>query len=59
MAGVVRRVTYVGDLVAIEVAADGAVLVVEAPTASGEAMAVVGEAVMVSWRARDELCFPG
>ena len=57
--GVIRRTTYVGDVVALEAAvADGVVLTVEQHTQPGGAMPVVGQAVTLGWRVEDTLCFP-
>ena len=59
--GVVRRVTYVGDVVAFEVAIGGEggpVLVVEQHTIAGGPAPGVGQAVTLTWRPDDTLCFP-
>ena len=57
-AGSVRRTTYVGDVLALEVAlADGAVVVVEQHTQPGVAVPSVGEAVGLAWKAEDTLAF--
>ena len=56
--GVVRRVTYVGDMLACEVEVGGGIVVVERPTQPGTALPAVGDGVRVSWRVSDTLVFP-
>ncbi len=57
-AGVVRRTTYVGDLLALDVEVPGGVvLVVEQHTQPGLMVPRVGDAVSLTWRADDTLCF--
>jgi hypothetical protein len=56
--GIVRRVTYVGDLLACEIEVAGAVFLVERPTQPGTAAPRIGEATPLSWRITDTLAFP-
>ncbi len=59
-AAVIRRTTYVGDVLALEAeVAGGPVLVVEQHTQPGVVAPVVGEAVTLGWRVEDTLWFPG
>jgi putative spermidine/putrescine transport system ATP-binding protein len=55
--GAVRRVTYVGDVLACEVAADGAVLTVERHTQPGLPMPREGAVVQLAWLVSDTLAF--
>ena len=57
-AGVIGRVTYVGDVLSCEIEAEGAVFLVERPTQPGVAVPLVGEAVAMAWRVSDTLVFP-
>ncbi len=56
--GVVRRVTYVGDLLALEVECAGASFHVERPTQPGTAAPPVGTTTSLAWRTADTLAFP-
>ena len=56
--GVVRRVTYVGDVLQCEVEAGGVRLAVERHTQPGVAAPLDGEAVRLAWRVSDTLAFP-
>ena len=56
--GAVRRVTYVGDLLALEVEVAGAIFHVERATQPGTAAPAIGDATSLSWRITDTLAFP-
>jgi putative spermidine/putrescine transport system ATP-binding protein len=56
--GVVRRVTYVGDVLSCEMEAGGAVISVERHTQPGLAAPKPGEAMALAWRVSDTLAFP-
>jgi putative spermidine/putrescine transport system ATP-binding protein len=56
--GVVRRVTYVGDVLACEMEAGGATISVERHTQPGLAAPKPGEAMALAWRVSDTLAFP-
>jgi putative spermidine/putrescine transport system ATP-binding protein len=56
--GVVRRVTYVGDVLSCEVAVGGATISVERHTQPGIAAPRPGEAAALAWRVSDTLAFP-
>ena len=59
VAAVIRRTTYVGDVLALEAAVSGGpVLTLEQHTQPGDRPPGVGEAVVLAWRAEDTLCFP-
>jgi putative spermidine/putrescine transport system ATP-binding protein len=55
--GVVRRVTYVGDVLACEVEAGGATILVERHTQPGLAAPKPGEPLALAWRVSDTLAF--
>ena len=57
-AGTIARVTYVGDMLACEVAAGGVTFLVERPTQPGVADPRPGEAAALHWRVSDTLVFP-
>ncbi len=56
--GSVRRITYVGDVLACEVAAGGAIFLVEQPTQPGAPPPETGAEVRIAWRVADTLVFP-
>ena len=57
--GVIRRTTYVGDVLSLEAeVAGGKMLTVEQHTQPGQAIPAVGDAVALAWRPGDTLCFP-
>ncbi|MGI4950373.1 MAG: ABC transporter ATP-binding protein [Janthinobacterium lividum] len=57
--GTIRRTTYVGDLLALDVEVPGgAVLVVEQHTQPGLPVPAIGDAAALAWRVDDTLCFP-
>ncbi len=57
-AGVVTRVTYVGDMVVCNVDIGGAVLTVEAHTTSGGSVPRLHQTVPLAWRTEDSFAFP-
>ena len=58
VSGVVRRVTYVGDLVQYEIDVAGLSLSVEQPTVTATAPFLPGTQADLSWRVDDTLAFP-
>jgi putative spermidine/putrescine transport system ATP-binding protein len=56
--GLILRITYVGDLLACEVAAGGVSFQVEQPTLPGLAAPREGEVCALAWRLSDTLVFP-
>ncbi len=57
-AGIITRVTYVGDLLACTVDCGGVSLTVEQPTLPGLPTPAVRDQVRISWRIEDTLVFP-
>jgi len=57
-AGRIRRITYVGDLLACEVENDSLSLLVEQPTLPGLPTPREGDQVTLAWRQADTLVFP-
>jgi putative spermidine/putrescine transport system ATP-binding protein len=56
--GVVRRVTYIGDVLQCDVTCGAASLTVERHTQPGAFTPIAGEAVTLCWRVSDTLAFP-
>ena len=56
--GTIRRVTYVGDLLACEVEVAGATFLVERPTQPGTQPPEIGHPTSLSWRIADTMAFP-
>jgi hypothetical protein len=57
-AGTVTRVTYVGDLLAVDLDVAGAVFRAERPTQPGMQPPPIGHQTAVSWRISDTMAFP-
>ncbi len=56
--GRVRRTTFVGDILLVEVVAGATVIVVEQHSTSGDGIPDPGQAVTLAWRVEDTLVFP-
>ena len=56
--GTVTRVTYVGDLLAVDLDVAGALFHVERPTQPGTQPPPIGHQTPVSWRISDTMAFP-
>lgn len=58
MPGVIKRITYVGDLIQYDVDVDGMTCSVEQPTTAARAPTPPGSNVNLIWRIEDTLAFP-
>ncbi len=58
VAGRVRRTTFVGDILLVEVVAGATVIVVEQHSTSGDGIPDPEQAVTLAWRVEDTLVFP-
>ena len=56
--GTVTRVTYVGDLLAVDLDVAGAIFHAERPTQPGTKPPPIGQQTPVSWRISDTMAFP-
>ena len=57
--GTLRRTTYVGDVLSLEVTLPGgAAMTVEQHTQPGQPVPAPGDAVSLCWLPEDTLCFP-
>jgi putative spermidine/putrescine transport system ATP-binding protein len=55
--GVIKRVTFVGDLLQFHVEVEGSEIIVEAPSDHGRGIRNVGTPVTVAWRVEDTMVF--